>query len=58
MSGRNSGSDNGISKLTEKDVRYIRKDAGKTSIQDLAEKFKVNRKTIYMVMKGITWPDV
>lgn len=45
-------------KLTEEDVKYIRADLGKTSVKDLAEMFKVNRKTIYMVMKGINWPDV
>lgn len=45
-------------KLTEGAVRLIRQFAGKISVSEMAETFKVSTTTIYAVINGRTWRHV
>lgn len=46
------------SKLTVRDVLYIRKHYGKIRTRDLAKKFSVNRRTIFDVASRRSWAHV
>ena len=45
-------------KLTEKEVIFIKDNANKIPIEDLAEQFGVSKVTIYDIYSGRTWKDV
>jgi len=44
-------------KLKLINVRAIRRHKGKTTALELAEKYGVNRTTIYHIWSGFTWAD-
>lgn len=52
---RPRGSEHHSSKLTEKQVRHIRRMTGKVSSKALAEKYNVSRVTIHHIQAGKTW---
>ncbi|RIJ23135.1 hypothetical protein D1227_06425 [Henriciella mobilis] len=51
----NRGSRHGNSKLTESDVRQIRKLAKSLTRQEIAERFDVSVSAIHLIMQGRTW---
>jgi len=55
-----SGERNGMSKLTEKQVRQIKKmyQKGVVGYTKVAEKFNTSRMSVKRIIKGITWKSV
>jgi hypothetical protein len=56
--GRNvalRGEDSPHAKLTRTAVEVIRTDCGRSTVSSLARRFKVSRRAICFVIKGVTW---
>jgi len=52
------GENNGRSKLTIKDVKYIRKNYRQHSRKELANIYSVDRKVVYDIIHNNTWKDI